>query len=191
METEEILQGFLYSYSQLDTNSVKIYEASAYLYSLVELLVAKGVIGIEELDQRKKVVEKRLKDTFNEEGIGVKVENTNIDKYSIQEEVKIDCENRWHLCRSACCALAFTLSFQDIQEGIRWNLGKPFLNAKGSDGYCLHLNRQTSMCGIYDCRPAICRQYDCRNDHRIWLDFEKMKINPELFNEEADASGKG
>jgi hypothetical protein len=54
IETEDILDGFLYSYRQLDTNATKLYEASANLYSLIELLVVKGIIGIEELDQRKK-----------------------------------------------------------------------------------------------------------------------------------------
>ena len=181
IETEEILEGFLYSYRQLDTNAVKVYEASAHLYSLIELLVAKGVIGIEELDQRKKAVEKRLKDSFKEAGIGVAVRRDEVDKYSLPEEVKIDCEKRLHLCRAACCMLAYPLSTQDIKEGIRWSLGKPFLNARGADGYCVHWERQTSKCNIYEHRPAVCRQYDCRNDRRIWLDFEKMIINPDLF----------
>ena len=190
IETEEILEGFLYSFRQLDTNATKVYEASANIYALIELLVAKGIIGIEELDQRKKAVEKRLRDAFNEAGIGVRVENPGVDKYSLEGEAKVDCENRRHLCRSACCALAFPLSVQDINEGIRWSLGKPFLNAKGSDGYCLHLNRQTSMCSIYEHRPAVCRQYDCRNDRRIWLDFEKMIINPELHGGESPSQAE-
>ena len=112
LETHEILQGFLYSYRQLDTNALKVYEASAHLYSLIELLVAKGIIGVEELDQRKKAVEKRLTDSFKEAGIGVRVQRTEIDKYSSEAGVKIDCENRKHLCRAACCMLAFPLSLQ-------------------------------------------------------------------------------
>jgi Fe-S-cluster containining protein len=182
LEMEEVLQGFLYSYRQLDTNALKVYEASAHLYSLIELLVAKGVIGVEELDQRKKAVEKRLRDSFKEAGIGVRVQRTEVDKYSLQEEeAKVDCENRIHICRAACCALAFPLSVQDINEGVRWSLGKPFLNARGADGYCVHWQQQTSKCSIYEHRPAVCRQYDCRNDRRIWADFDKMIINPELF----------
>jgi len=182
--TEEILEGFLYSYRQLDTNATKVYQASAHLYSLIELLVAKGVIGVDELDERKKAVEKRLADSFKEAGIGVRVQNAEIDKYSLKEEAKVDCENRIHICRAACCALAYALSLQDIREGIRWSLGKPFMNVRGEDGYCVHLEQGTLRCSIYERRPAVCRQYDCRNDRRIWLDFDKMTINPELFGGE-------
>ncbi len=181
LETEEVLEGFLYSYRQLDTNAVKIYEASAHLYSLIELLVAKGIIGVEELDRRKKAVEKRLQDSFKEAGIGVRVQRTEADKYSLQEETKIDCEKRKHICRAACCALTYALSMQDINEGIRWSLGNPFMNARRSDGYCVHLQQDTLQCSIYEHRPTVCRQYDCRNDRRIWLDFDKMIINPNLF----------
>jgi Fe-S-cluster containining protein len=183
IETEEILEGFLYSYRQLDTNAVKVYEASTDLYSLIDLLVAKGIIKADELDQHKGEVKKRLSDSFKESGIGVKVQNPGIDKYNLQEEAKIDCEKRKHLCRSACCALAYALSPQDIREGIRWCLGKPFMNVRADDGYCIHLQRDTLRCTIYESRPAVCRQYDCRKDRRIWLDFDKMIINPDLFKE--------
>ena len=181
IETEEILEGFLYSYRQLDTNATKVYEASANVYSLIELLVAKGIIGIEELDQRKKAVEKRLNDSFKEAGIGVRVQNAKIDKYSLEAEAEIDCESRKHICRAACCTFAYALSLQDISEGICWSLGKPFMNARGADGYCVHLNRDTLSCSIYEQRTAVCRQYSCRDDRRIWLDFDKMIINPDVF----------
>jgi Fe-S-cluster containining protein len=181
IETEDILDGFLYSYRQLDTNATKLYEASANLYSLIELLVVKGIIGIEELDQRKKAVEQRLNNSFREAGIGVKVQNAKIDKYNLEAEAQIDCENRKHICRTVCCALAYALSPQDIREGIRWSLGKPFMNARGADGYCIHLDRDKLNCNIYEQRPAVCRQYSCRNDSRIWLDFDKMIINPDVF----------
>ena len=181
LETDDILDGFLYSYRQLDTNATKLYEASANLYSLIELLVTKGIIGIEELDQRKKAVEKRLNDSFKEAGIGVRVQNAGINKYKLKDGAEIDCENRKHICRAACCTFAYALSLQDIREGIRWSLGKPFMNAKEPDGYCVHLNRDTLTCNIYEQRPAVCRQYSCRNDHRVWLDFDKMIINPDVF----------
>lgn len=181
VKTEEILEGFLYSYGQLDKNAVKVYEASAHLYSLIELLVAKGIIGVEELDERKKAVEKRLSNRFKEAGIGVSIQGSEFDKYNLKQEVKIDCEKRIHICRAACCTLAYALSAQDIREGIRWSLGKPFMNVRGEDGYCMNLERGTFRCSIYEHRPIVCHQYDCHNDRRIWLDFDKMVINPAVF----------
>ncbi len=190
LDTDEILDGFLYSYRQLDTNAIKLYEASANLYSLIELLVAKGVIGVEELDQRKKAVENRLNKNFREAGIGVRVQNAGVDKYNLEEESKINCENRKHICRAACCTFAYALSLQDIREGIRWSLGKPFMNAKEPDGYCVHLNKDTLTCSIYERRPAVCRQYSCCNDHRVWLDYGKMILNPDIFKEKESSNSE-
>ena len=180
IDTIEILDGFLYSYRQLDTSAVKLFEASAHLYALIELLVAKGVIGADELDERKEAVKERLNASFKEADIGVRVRREEVDKYAISCQIKIDCDSRIHLCRAACCSMAYPLTMQDIKEGIRWSPGRPFLNARGQDGYCVHWEHADCRCSIYENRPAVCREYDCRQDKRIWLDFEKMVINPEL-----------
>ena len=101
------------------------------------------------------------------------------DKYAFEAGVEIDCENRVHLCKAACCRLPFALSTQDIREGIvRWNLGRPYMIEQGADGYCNHLERGTCGCTIYENRPVPCRAFDCRNDKRIWKDFEKQIPNP-------------
>lgn len=181
LETPEILEGFLYSYRQLDTNALKVYEALARLNSLVELLVAKGIIATDELEERKKEVAKDLQENFRKAGIGVRVQRSEVNKYKIPDEVRIDCEKRKPICHAACCKLAYALTLQDINEGIRWSLGKPFMNARRADGYCIHLQPEGLSCTEYMSRPLVCRQHDCRNDHRIWLDFDKMGINPDLF----------
>ena len=41
-------------------------------------------------------------------------------------------------------------------------------------------DRCTRGCTIYRQRPVPCRGYDCREDARIWLDFEKCIPNPAL-----------
>jgi hypothetical protein len=74
----------------------------------------------------------------------------------------INCADRTHLCHAACCKL------WEIPE-----IGKP------KDTKCENLTCGL-RCGIYEDRPPTCRQYDCRNDKRIWLDFENYVINPEL-----------
>ena len=53
---------------------------------------------------------------------------------------------------------------------------------QGEDGYCPPLDRANPQCGVYEDRPFVCRAYDCRKDKRIWEDFEKRTINPELEN---------
>lgn len=180
IETREILDGFLYSYRQLDTSAVKLFEASTQLYALIELLLAKGVISVDELEQSKEAVKERMNASFKDADIGVRVRREDVDKYAISCQVKLECENRIHLCQAACCRLAYPLTMQDIREGVRWSLGRPFLNARGQDGYCVHWDHSDCRCSIYENRPAVCREYDCRQDKRIWLDFDEMVINPDL-----------
>jgi Fe-S-cluster containining protein len=88
---------------------------------------------------------------------------------------QINCHERIHACKGACCALRFALSRQDVEEGVvRWDLGRPYLNRQAADGYCVHSDPTSRSCGAYAQRPAPCRIYDCRSDDRIWLDFDKM-----------------
>ena len=75
----------------------------------------------------------------------------------------------------------FALSRQDLEEGVvRWNLSQPYLIAQGQEGYCTHLKQGSCQCTIYHNRPLPCRAYDCRNDTRIWVDFENKIVNPDL-----------
>lgn len=93
------------------------------------------------------------------------------DKYEIAGP-DIDCASLVHLCRARCCSLDVKLTRQDIDEGqLEWQVEQPYLLTKASDGYCSYLG-EGGGCGVYDVRPATCREYDCRDDRRIWTDFE-------------------
>jgi hypothetical protein len=68
-----------------------------------------------------------------------------------------------------------------VYEGvIKWDLGRPYLIAQEKDGYCTHFERGTCRCTVREQRPVPCRGYDCRNDKRIWLDFENKIVNPNI-----------
>ncbi len=178
----EVVVGFLDSHNRTHKNAGKMLEIASFCYALIELLQEKGLLTFEELNDRKKVVGNRLVKKFAEQEIGVvAVQEYNQDKYTFKDEVKIDCASRLHLCRAACCRLNLALSKQDIEEGIlKWDFGDPYMIAKDAEGYCRHLDRTTSRCTVWQHRPIPCRGYDCRKDKRIWLDFEKEIINPQL-----------
>jgi Fe-S-cluster containining protein len=182
----ELASGLRYCHRQLDANARKAFEALAYSYSVTEVLIAKGIVGIEELDRRRHAAIQRLAERYQQEQIGVYIGDQVGDKYCLGEhEVAVDCEARHPICRAVCCKLEFALSTQDIEEGIvRWNLGEPYLNRKGESGRCVHLDLETYKCTVYENRPSVCRSYNCRNDERIWLDFEKRVINPAMFQSE-------
>lgn len=94
------------------------------------------------------------------------------DKYGIHDP-GIDCEARMHLCQGRCCSFEFPLSEQDLDEGqVRWRHHQPYMIAQRPDGYCVHNDPATRGCGVYAHRPGTCRQYSCRTDKRVWIDFE-------------------
>lgn len=162
-----------------------LFEAAVSARALVQLLVEKGVITEEEIDERLALVGDRIGEQFKEAGLGVLIAPA-VDKYDLAPEVlpDIDCAARIPVCRAACCSLRFPLSEQDVLEGIvQWDLVHPYANRQGDEGWCIHCDEGSKACGVYQHRPAICRTYDCREDGRIWKDFDAWEINPDLFDE--------
>jgi hypothetical protein len=177
----EMTGGLLYCHSRLNANTTKLLESTSFLYALVELLADQGVVETSRLDAKKQEVASRLLDRFLDHGMGVAMQEDEQDKYAFTGTVEIDCENRIQLCQAACCRMSFALSQQDVEEGvIKWDLGRPYLIAQDADGYCRHLDPETKRCAVREHRPLPCRGYDCRNDQRIWLDFEQKIVNPAL-----------
>jgi Fe-S-cluster containining protein len=97
-----------------------------------------------------------------------------LDKYRVPKEElpEIDCAALVHLCKARCCTFRFALSHQDLDEGVvRWDEGEPYVIAQ-EKGRCVHLDARGG-CTVYAQRPRPCRVFDCRDDLRIWKDFEK------------------
>jgi hypothetical protein len=67
---QEVVQGLLYAHSRANANTTKTLEAASFLYALIELMSEKGLITIEELDERKRTVGERLAKQFRETGMG-------------------------------------------------------------------------------------------------------------------------
>ena len=55
------------------------------------------------------------------------------------------------------------------------------MNEQGEDGYSHHFDGGGCGCTIYEHRPVPCSASDCRNDERIWPDFENMVPNPAVY----------
>ena len=177
----KVAEGLLYAHSRLSANTGKTLEATSFLYALIELLSEKGLISIDELDERKRAVGQRLMEQLREKGTGVVFQDPEHDKYAFDNQVDIDCASHIPLCHATCCRLPFALSKQDVREGIvRWDLGQPYMIDQGADGYCNHLDRSARACNIWNNRPVPCRGFDCRKDKRIWLDFDKRIPNPAI-----------
>lgn len=102
------------------------------------------------------------------------------DKYSVAP-AEIDCASRIHLCKAVCCSYLVELSRQDVEEAkLLWHIDEPYVLKRGVDGYCAHFDRGGGGCTVHAVRPVACRQFDCRNNPRIWVDFEKRIPSPDL-----------
>ncbi|MCC6627210.1 MAG: YkgJ family cysteine cluster protein [Chloroflexi bacterium] len=147
------------------------WKAMLGVHTLMELLVAKGLITPEELEAQGAATAPRVQEAFAADPLAPVLGEVE-DKYTVASP-DIDCAARFHLCRARCCTLRFALSAQDLDEGgVRWEYARPYLIAQRSDGFCTHCHPATGACGVYQHRPAPCRSYDCRTDDRIWLNFE-------------------
>lgn len=100
-------------------------------------------------------------------------------KYSVPSP-DIPCDELVALCGGRCCTLSFSLSTEDLDEGvIRWDYGQPYLiRQRASDGYCVHNDPDNRACTVHSYRPRVCRTYDCRDDKRVWLDYERRVVAP-------------
>jgi Fe-S-cluster containining protein len=150
------------------------------LHTLVEVLVSKGIVHVHELEKRKQVLIESLNE-INEQKPQLHLLDAP-DKYTINgDEVVIDCKKNHPICKGMCCTLWFALSVQDLNERIiKWDYLHPYGIAQDQDGYCVHFNRTNYTCNVYRNRPLICRTYNCSEDKRVWIDFSKKIINPEL-----------
>ena len=90
------------------------------------------------------------------------------DKYELQGLPEIPCAELIPLCKARCCKLAFRLSFQDLDEGaVEWDYAMPYVVRRRPTDGCASHNDARGACGVYEKRPASCRNYDCRKDPRI------------------------
>ena len=100
------------------------------------------------------------------------------DKRAV-ESSDMDCASLLPLCKGRCCAMDVSLSAEDLAERVlEWDLSQPYLLRKNpAHGYCACLGGD-GRCTVYEARPGACRSYDCRDDPRVWLDFDNKVPAP-------------
>jgi hypothetical protein len=149
-------------------------EVAAAVETLIDVLQVRGQLGPGHLRLLARV--RKHVDVASKPAIAL--ERAIPDKYQLTS-APIDCESRIHLCHGRCCAHSISLSEQDLREGqLEWRLDEPYYLPHGPDGYCANQDRTTGGCNVYQHRPGQCRQYDCREDASIWVDFEARIPTP-------------
>jgi Fe-S-cluster containining protein len=169
---EDTEAGLRFAYQMGMETKQRVAELSASFWALVETFVASGLLPVDDWQERRGATARREAQRLRGESLVVLYDTP--DKYAMTDLPEIDCEARLPLCRARCCGINFPLSQQDLDERVvRWDYARPYRIAKEPDGYCVHNDGDTRLCTIYSARPAFCRGFDCRNDKRIWVDFER------------------
>ena len=175
---DDLRWGLIYAHNRANANTGELETLAATVEALVELLVEAG-LDPERLDAVRAEAAERVRRRFKERGMATIRQEFDVPKREWTGGVDIDCEARIPLCHAACCKLGVGLSTEDVREGIlRWDPAEPYALERGDDGWCVHMERGSCRCTVYDARPIPCRGFDCRADRRIWLDFEGRVPNP-------------
>lgn len=178
----QVVRGNLFTHSSIGKNSERINEIESILYGFIDLMVNKGLLKEEELENAAREIRKEIfeKGESAHAGIGIRVDEPANELTTIP----VNCDERIHICKAICCKLDFALSAEEIEGGkIKWDLGKPYFIRHEKHGYCSHLDTNKKCCSVYADRPSVCKKYTCLNDTRIWKDFEKMELNTEWIEE--------
>jgi hypothetical protein len=81
------------------------------------------------------------------------------------EIADVDCEaGRAMGCGTFCCRLLVRLDPEEREPAEGSTPQKGFVDKSPEDGLCVHLDRETCLCRIWERRPRICREYDCNAD---------------------------
>jgi Fe-S-cluster containining protein len=174
----QVEQGNLFAHTALTDQILRMNENEAFIYGLIDYLIQKGLVQPDELQAtvdsvRKEIVEKK---EYAALGVAIRVDGDE-DR---NQMVAVNCQDRLHICRAACCRLRFALTVEEIETGrMKWELGNPYYNRHDDHGYCHQMDMDHKSCNIYTDRPSVCRRYSCANDQRIWKDFEHMELNEE------------
>jgi hypothetical protein len=172
MSRDEQKSGLTFTHRMMMQEALEAGRTRADALGLLEELLNRGIVETRELEARRGRVERQLHEAVDP---ATRLQlHPDKDKRALTDLPDIDCLNLLPVCKARCCKLQFELSREDLQEGgFEWELGAPYLLRRGDDGYCTQNCGQTRHCTQWDSRPASCRQFDCRQDRRIWLDFER------------------
>jgi len=176
----DIELGFMVAHNNATELLVRLDRMTAHVNAVTELLIRDQVIDQPELEALRVELHEQMVAQVPRR-VTARVAKASGDKYASSDTVILDCANRLPLCRAACCRLAFYLSDQDLEEGIvRWDFARPYRIKQDADGYCTHCKPDLRECGVWSQRPQPCRNYDCRSDQRIWVDYDARIPNPAI-----------
>lgn len=158
----------------------RINEMEPLLYGLTDTLMEKGSVDMDSFSRNVTMNQQSLQKKGKSLSTGVALRK-DISHLNYPE---VNCEERLHICKAACCRMRFALSEQEVEKGVvRWELHRPYFIRHSEEKYCVHNDRGTCHCTVYQDRPQVCSVYSCYQDERIWTDYDNMVLNHEWLDE--------
>src|SRR5262245_31450998 len=77
----EIEDGLAYLHARVGATAARVFESASFVYALIELVVERGLLTIEEIDARKKQLAPQLLKRFESQDEGVAIQHSAHDKY--------------------------------------------------------------------------------------------------------------
>lgn len=175
----QMIRGQINTHQTLSDMSERINDLEAFVFGINDAIIEKNVISSKYLFKKIEQVRKNMMDSGEMASAGIALrKDTNIP-----EENTVNCAERMHICKAICCKLNFPLNAEEVESGIvKWDLGRPYYIRHDAGGFCCHKGA-SGQCGVYNNRPVVCRTYSCKDDERIWKDFDNMVINEEWINQ--------
>lgn len=165
------------------------HDDAVLLRALVEVLIAKGLVSLNELDRRRAMVDPSLTEERSAGYVLPTLHPTSTRGPAPTQSM--NCAERHAECASACCSMFNVyLNAEEVQSGrFRWDLAEPYRLLRQPDGACVYLDRETRHCAIWDQRPAVCREYTCASDQRVWRDFPGHIVSEHVLSQRAREAG--
>jgi Fe-S-cluster containining protein len=192
---EELERALRRIHAAVDSLRDDLLVLGAQVADLTSHLHDRDAIDVAVLDRTSADTVAQIRAADSQWAMGVELGEPFVDKYEV-ESPPVPCAELMPICKARCCQLSFPLSTQDLDGGVvKFDYSRPYRIRKRPDGHCTHQHPDTGGCTIYDERPAPCRGYDCRDDERIWLDYDKRilsetgiagaRARPEMTRDEA------
>ncbi len=160
------------------------FEQAVILQCLMQVLMDKGLVSKAELDAH-----------FPNMAAGLEVVRSNMlggpttarPPADAVEPVDLDCNAHHAVCDAACCTSfnVFLTADEAASNKYLWDVAMPYRLLVDDDGRCVYFDNVGHRCTIWQDRPAACRNFDCRDDGRIWDDYASRNLSSLMMDSKA------